>query len=426
MAATGTGPSIRGSLNLDPFAGIYGLPPSTWVSDEMIRNSMPVMEIIPSKPQFDRGLSLFNVVPDTDTFERILRRHGYSTPMPIKAAFLADNFPTDTFTNDYGETFLQKFTDVASQGMAQLAQMTGSKTGTEALQKMGRAAKEAGQKVEGFTGTVFKGAGGAVESFGQGIEQMAENLTTGRSAIGQIAGGGVNIVNRLLAGHRVDFPQVWRNSGYTPSYTATIRLYNPKPGSQTATNKYIVGPIAVFLCLAAPRTLDGRTYSWPFFHKIKATGIYNLDPAVITNIAVIKGGDQQQISYRQSLAMVDIRIDFTSLYNSLLIEEGDVAISNRPTMRSYLRALKSRDRSQYSTRSEFRALTRAQAGVTPRSEDPITALNIDQEIKLEKNEAARRRRHPTVEEIQASTRVSSTETQTEDDLVTAGPPGFTS
>jgi len=139
-------------LPLDPFNRTYGLPPSTWISDEMIINSMPVFEITPCKPKFESGLNLFSVEDDSKKYLEILANHGYSTVMPIRCAFLADNFPTDSFTNDYGETFLQKFTDVASQGMSQLAQMTGSTTGTEALERMGGFTAGVGEKAGGIPG----------------------------------------------------------------------------------------------------------------------------------------------------------------------------------------------------------------------------------------------------------------------------------
>lgn len=384
--------------NLDPFLGTYGLPPSTWLSDEMIINSMPIMEIIPSKPVFESGLNLFRVQDDSDKYLEILNKHGFDTPIPIRAAFLADNFPTDSFTNDYGETFLQKFTDVASMGMSQLAQMTGSQTGTEAIRNIGTAFGSLGENVGGTTGSIISGAGGTAVDIAGGMDRLLKNMQAGQAqGLSGLIGGGANLINKMVAGHRVDFPQVWRNSGYTPSYTATIRLYNPHPGNYEATLKYITGPLAVFLLLALPRSDDGRTYNWPFFHKIKATGIYNLDPCVITNMTVVKGGDQQQIAYNQKLAIVDLRIDFTSLYNSILVEEGNNTFSNRPTLRSYLDALNKTDGTLHTKRANLRRIVGTQAGAITSVNQPGTTLTPAEENLIAKNEAARRRQAPQVE-----------------------------
>ena len=399
------------TLNLDPFLGTFGLPPSTWISDEMIVNSMPVMEIIPCKPSFDSGLNLFRIDEDTTTFSKILANHGFITPTPIRVAFIADNFPTDSFTNDYGETFLQKFTDVASQGMSQLAQMTGSKTGTQAIQKLGGAAALTGEQLGGALGGIVSGTGEAAMSVAGGLDKMLQNMNNGQSqGLASVMGGGANLVNKMIAGHRVDFPQVWRNSGYTPSYTATIRLYNPHPGNKTATQKYIVGPLAVLLLLALPRSTDGTTYNWPFFHKIKAHGIYNLDPSVITNVTVIKGGDQQQIAYNQKMAMVDVRIDFTSLYGSILVEEGNTRLTNRPTLQSYLTSLNTDDERLSTKRNDLRRVTGFQAGVF---NDPPTTRNesLQQQSLIANNNAARQKQAPLIEETLANGRVSTVNAQ---------------
>ncbi len=413
------------TLNLDPFNGVYGLPPSTWVSDEMLINSMPVFEIIPGKPHFDSGLNLFRIDDATTEYKKILSNHGYATPLPIKCAFLADNFPTDTFTNEYGETFLQKFTDVASKGMSQMIQMTGSENLSGAIDKMGNFTTNVG---EGFgedsvIGGILKAGGKGAQSVAQSFQNLQKNASA-KGGVGGMLGGGAGLIDKMMGGHRVDFPQVWTNSGFTPSYTATVRLYNPNPGSAESTNKYIIGPLAVLLCLAVPRSDDGKTYNWPFFHKIKATGIYNLDPAVITNLTIVKGGDQQQISYNQKLSMVDVRIDFTSLYGSMLVEEGQKTFTNRPTVRSYLDSLKAEDKTLSSTRDEVRKLTGAKAGVSDINATQTTQVSEIERLRLLKYNAAKQRQAPIVSEVLSGNRVNRTIVNKQEELEDESDPGF--
>jgi hypothetical protein len=406
---------------IDPFLGTFGLPPSTWLSDEMIMNSMPVLEIIPCKPQFESGLNLFSVEDDSTTYLKILAKHGFTTSTPIRAAFLADNFPTDSFTNDYGETFLQKFTDVASQGVSQLIQMTGQRDLTGAMQSMGSFTKEAGEGFgDGMIGDVLKQGGSGMQSIGSSLQNFQKNMSQQGGFNGMI-GGGAQLINKMLGGSRVDFPQVWRNSGFTPSYTATIRLYNPNPGSEKSTLKYIVGPLAVFLSLALPRTDDGRAYNWPFFHKVSATGIYNLDPAVITNITVVKGGDQQQISYNQKLAMVDVRIDFASLYTSILLEEGDTPLTNRPTLRSYLEQLSKDDKKLYTKRSALRKIVGARAGSILSAEENTQISSEQDDAVALRNAAVSNRIASKVDESPVGNRVTTSNAEKQKKLENEGP-----
>jgi len=332
-----TNPRLRGgaapvvnpgeSSNLIPQNGIIGLPPDNFVSSHVIENSMPIAQIMPFLPQYVKGLSLFTLGDAWGRYENIVKNLGFVPAKPIKVAFLADNFPTDTFTNEYGETFFQKMTDVASQGVRDIMQVTGSATVGEATGKAAEFMKELGTGIGGMTGGGFGWVGKQIGKAGAGMRRLEKSRST------------AGLISRLLTGARVDMPNVWQNSGFSPSYTMTIRLYNPNPGSVEATKKYIIGPLAVLLALGVPQSDDGNTYRWPFFQKIKCPGIYNLDPAVITNISVIKGGDQQQIAQNQLLGMVDVRIDFVSLYNSMLVETGSKTIPNRPTLRSYLKTL---------------------------------------------------------------------------------------
>jgi hypothetical protein len=328
-------------------SGALGMPPKTHVSDTMIINSMPIAEITPAVPTFELGSNYYNldVSEGTEKYLSLVNTLNFesSDVPPLKVAFLADNFPSDTFTNDYGESFLQGTTDTLARGAAEIMQITGSETAAQGFKKITNLVESMGDSSkEGVMKNILNMAargGNALIDFGG---ELKTNLQNSATQGGQFAAGLLNSLNKAAAAQRLDFPQIWRNSGFTPSYTMTVRLYNPKPGSTTSTEKYIIGPLAFLLCLAVPRTTDGKWYNWPLFHKVKATGIYNLDSAVITNITIIKGGDQQQISYRQSMGIVDVRIDFASLFSTMMAEENATSeTSNRPTVSKYLNALRS-------------------------------------------------------------------------------------
>lgn len=308
---------------------IFGLPP--WNieprTNEMMLNSMPVAEIIPSEPTFQMGMDLFRLNSAWGEYSSLLKSYGFEFEPGVKSlkvAFLADSFPTDTFQNEYGENFLQKLTSGVSEGAASLAQIMGVKSGGDAFKKIQAALESSGVAGKMIGGMMGKTAG------------MAEKF------LGSMPGGGAvkgaaGVAGRLLAGARIDFPQVWKTSSFTPSYTMTVRLYNPDPRSDFSTQKYIVGPLAALMLLGLPRSVDGGMYNWPFLHKIKAVGLYDLDPAFIGSITVVKGGDQQQISYNQRLGMVDVRIDFGSLYSSLIA--GRNITAGRPTLKKYIDAV---------------------------------------------------------------------------------------
>lgn len=378
---------------LNPPRGIFGLPPTTWISDDMIMNSMPVVEFVPSKPNFDTGQNVFEVRPDLNAYNKILAAHGFALadPQHIKLAFLADNFPTDTFSNDYGETFLQKMTDISSQGIQDIIQISGQREATAGAKALlGTLKGAAGEGA--FGSAIKKGSQAGIDMITGLKESLDEMSKPGAGGANNLLAGSANMVDKLLGGHRVDFPSVWRNSGYSPSYTMTIRLYNPKPGSFDATEQWIIGPLIAILLLGLPRSLDGRNYSWPFFHRITATGLYELDPGVITNITVIKGGDQQQIAYNQALAMVDVRIDITSLFTTIIAEEStDKPWQNRPTLREYMFAMRTTtdvDKEGFTRRTQLRENASIQSD-NPQGQRNVLAGNAQITDRLSQAEQQR-------------------------------------
>lgn len=311
---------------------VFGMPPGTHYSDKIMYNSMPTANIIPCEPEFSRGLSLFRLDQQKGwrEYNKILNSVGFSTTgNAIKVAYLADNFPTDTFNNEYGETFLDKFAQVASSGLGDVAQIMGWSSFDDVSEGMGNIADATG-------------LGGAASSAATKGKEMFNNANAKLSKPNQSRLGSVmNTMKSLATGARVDFPQVWKNSQFTPSYSMTIRLYNPDPSNPESTRKYIVGPIAALVALGVPKVAeDASTYKWPLLCKVRSPGIYHLNAAFINSIAIIKGGDQQSIAFNQSMAMCDVRIDFGSLYNSILAGPGTNEMGiDRPTLGSYLEAI---------------------------------------------------------------------------------------
>lgn len=324
---------------------IFGLPPGSRLSNPAIQASMPLAKITPQFPEFSKGLNIFNLKnawksgnKTHPSYSSMLEDLGYSIPGEcVTVAFLADNFPTDTFSNEYGESFLEKLTSMSS-GIGEIAQMFGAGSMGEITKNMETAFRQMGKESGGFIKTganVLAGTMGKVGKTGGQLSSLSEKYA------GTFTGKMLSTVSQMMAGARVDFPQVWKNSGFQPSYNMTVRLYNPDPKDLETTEKYIIGPIAALALLAIPISEDGNVYNWPYLHKIKSLGIYDLNPAFISNVTIVKGGDQQQISFNQRLGIVDVRLDFGSLYSSMIsVKGGGAKITERPTLKTYIDALK--------------------------------------------------------------------------------------
>jgi hypothetical protein len=324
--------------NMKPFSldgMIFGMPPGTHVSDGMIVNSMPTATIIPCEPEFSKGASLFTLNQSTGwkKYTEILNSVGYtmSGTNRITVAYQVDSFPTDSFSNEYGETMFDRATSGVSQTVGDMSQVLGL-TDTEDIRKVTGS-------IPGVGGSLVKAGDKIGDMYGDFIDSLEKNGHTTGSHVAKLFGSSLAAA---ATGARIDFPMVWKNSSFTPSYAMTIRLYNPNPGDPDSTKKYIVGPIAALLSLALPKVggKDVASYKWPLFCKVLSPGLYNLNSGFISNISIIKGGDQQNIAYNQSMGMCDVRIEFGSLYSSMIAGEGSNKYSDiRPTLGNYLEVL---------------------------------------------------------------------------------------
>ncbi len=313
---------------------IFGMPPSTHISNTVIHNSMPTATIIPCEPEFSSGASLFTLDQHKgwEKYQEILKSVGFTmgNSNKVKVSYIVDSFPTDTFNNEYGETIFDRMSSGVSSTVGDFSQILGL-TNIKDLKNLVKAAPGGG--------SITAGGNKMSSMYSDFIDTLEKNGHDRGASVAKTFGSSIAAA---ATGSRIDFPQVWKNSSFTPSYTMTIRLYNPDPGNPESTKKYIVGPIAAILALGLPKVgnKDVASYKWPLFCKVISPGIYNLNSAFISSISIIKGGEQQNIAYNQALGMCDIRIEFGSLYNSMISGKGSNNYSDkRPTLGNYLEVL---------------------------------------------------------------------------------------
>ena len=148
----------------------------------------------------------------------------------------------------------------------------------------------------------------------------------------------------VAIGNKVDFPTIWKASGWTGDYSVNIRFFNPDPNNEELTMKYIVGPIAALLMFSVPRSDDGKTYYWPWLCKYNIPGLVNVEAGYVKNVTVIKGGDDNKISYGQVPGIVDVKVDFGNLYSvmiSLLNSDG-ISNTDAPTLQRWIQQFKNK------------------------------------------------------------------------------------
>jgi len=312
---------------------IIGAPPSIHADadvkryyDNIIRDSMFLIKLYPAKPHVAPGPQLFVVNSGSEvrhTYDKYVRDimndiGGVYTPFdyPIHIAALADTAPSESFSASYDQSFLAKFGNVASTGMAELTQMFGSRSLAQLGSKINESLKKAGQSltgrnqshVAGMIAHLLSAAGYTAKEVGQYAQQLAGKF-------------GKTFAD-MLAGYKINFPKVWTGASYSPNYSFTIRLYNPDPSGKNihSFSKYILQPLLMLLLFVVPISKKGDeiAYNWPFFCHATAPGMFKIRSGAVTDISVVKGGDNNAIAYTQIAGIVDVRITIIDLYEVMV------------------------------------------------------------------------------------------------------------
>jgi hypothetical protein len=298
------------------------------------QDAMPLLEIMPCYQEFKFGLGIYTL------------RSGYSTPSPhtqksykdelgelgvvlqpdalstdyIKFSYLNINPPVESFNNDFEDSI---FKSNASNYGTQFTRQLAFATNTRSLGDASRALESGLYDPKNPASTRSKTA--------SILKDARENFAKTNPGITSL----VNTAQGFLTG-RIDFPQFWRSSSWSPSYNVNIRLYNPYPNDKAATEKYITGPLASLMMFVVPRSTDGHTFHWPWLCKFRAKGLFDVQAGFVRSIQVVKGGDDNSIAMNQRVGIVDVKMELGALYTTMVNDGLNPATTDRPQLKSWL------------------------------------------------------------------------------------------
>jgi len=322
-------------LGLPPLDGrIMGMDAKGPTPDDAIIDTLPILELSPKTPRLSHSGSEFYrltaamdggtpVKPSfrqhlKDTYNIILKGNGTSQNT-LKYATLNNNPPTESYSNDYEESMFASSTDAASKAVREFTFATGTETAGQGLKTLSKLLPDA--------------LSGTLTGWGESLDSRLKN--SGVSSQAKTIG---NAVSGVLMGHKLDFPHIWKSSGWSPSYRAQIRLYNPYPNDSDMTHKYITAPLATLMMFVTPRSVDGHTFFWPWLCSARIAGLFNLKAAYIKTVTVTKGGDDNHIAYNQRPGIVDVTVEIGSLYDTMVnVTKAAHGIkTDTPTVLDYL------------------------------------------------------------------------------------------
>lgn len=132
------------------------------------------------------------------------------------------------------------------------------------------------------------------------LEKISDGVETSLQSINDFAAKYSNpngIVNKLrtaattlAVGGKMIFPEIWKDSEYSPSYSANIKLISPDQDNFSIFINILV-PMYHLLALTLPRALGANGYYSPFLVRGFYKGYYNWDMGMITGMTINKGGE---------------------------------------------------------------------------------------------------------------------------------------
>ena len=337
---------------------IIGLPPQIYYSNgiakEMIANkilqSMLVMDVTPAIPKFagfqgDTGLNLYTVDTASGT-ERYLelfskfpdRMRLTESDVPIKIAASLDTPVEETWSTQFGDSMIEMGLNafLGSSLMGEGRFITGQNSGSGMV---GEISKGLAQGVSDEMGNSKPGnfLGNMV---GLGGKAMSENMAKVEKTIHGPSNSARKGAFQMMIGSQMDFPKVWKGSSFEPSYSFKIQFINPYPNDDVSYIKYIINPISKLLGFMCPISDSNWTFSFPIMCKVECPGLFTLDGAYVQNLSLIKGGDNNDLTYFQRPNAVTAQITFGSIYSTMVAKIAGESKEDRPTMIGYLNTLR--------------------------------------------------------------------------------------
>ena len=155
-----------------------------------------------------------------------------------------------------------------------------------------------------------------VSGMAQNIGNLVEGVTTGLDSLKSFEGiltKSANSFMKVVNGAQLDFPEMWQDSRFDRSYSASFRFYSPY-GDRASIEKFVYTPFLALLAFVLPRQDQAFSYVEPFLVRVDAPGFFSVDCGVITSMSINKGGTDNLWTIDGLPRLMEVTIDIQDLY----------------------------------------------------------------------------------------------------------------
>ena len=161
---------------------------------------------------------------------------------------------------------------------------------------------------------------------GTGMAMFGSDAQDSTSTVsnGDASGDILNKAKTILSGGRLEFPEIWSDSQFGRSYTATMKLISPY-GDKVSVFLNILVPIYHVLALALPRhDASGiQGYVSPFLIRAYYKGVFNVDLGIIASLSITKGAEGEWT--KDGIPTVaELSFEIKDLYDGFFMSQGSL------------------------------------------------------------------------------------------------------
>lgn len=229
----------------------------------------------------------------------------YSVPFFVEA----ETSISESFSNSTTQSIMDGVVEQGSQFARQAKFLLGS-------HDIGGLTSALKDSVDNLTDSIGDAAGSILENFG--------SILAGRGIVSKLK----NEFTTITSGGKMIFPEIWDSSGFSRSYSITMKLRSPDPDPYSIfMNIYL--PILMWVSAAAPHQLNNtaNSYEAPFIVRATYKSIFSCDAGIISNLSISKASEDKWNAMGMPIS-VDLNIDIKDLYNTMFISKSQGIINN--------------------------------------------------------------------------------------------------
>ena len=230
-----------------------------------------------------------------------------------------ESIVNETIQNQVGDSFIKGLIDKSSDISREISFVSGGANAADI-------AKTFASDVAGALGAngEDKGALGSLAgALASGFKSMTDFAVGGAEAI-----FGKDLVDMVLKGNSLIYPRVWKGSSVETMASLQMRFYSPY-GDFASIFQSVIVPLTILMGIALPRQVYPSFISYPFAMSVDVPGLFTSNMAIVTNIAIKRGGRYDAWNNASLMRGVDVTLDVTPLKPLMgLPEEGGATVSN--------------------------------------------------------------------------------------------------